>query len=62
MRKRSPWFVFLLLATIGLLGAQSGEVYKTGISIKKPAFGGACKLCPWGAMGQVVKKAMSHYG
>ena len=62
MPTKSLGLAVLLLATIGLLGAQSGEVYNTGIGIKKPVFGGACKLCPWGAMGQVVKKAMKYNG
>ncbi len=62
MSKKSLGLVVLLLATIGLLAAQSGEVYNTGIAVKRPVFGGACKLCPWGAMGQVVKKAMKFYG
>jgi uncharacterized protein len=35
---------------------------QTGIEAKKPVFGGACKLCPWGAMAEVVKEAMKPYG
>jgi TRAP transporter TAXI family solute receptor len=54
--------IMLGLTTVALLGAQSGVVYNTGIELKKPVFGGACKLCPWGAMGQVVKNAMHFYG
>ena len=27
----------------------------TGIKAKKPVFGGACRLCPWGAMADVVQ-------
>ena len=46
----------------GLLGAQTGTVYTTGIAVKKPVFGGACRLCPWGAMAQAVKTAMQFYG
>jgi len=46
-----------LLATLGgngrLLQAQ-----ETGIEIKKPVFGGACKICPWGAIAEIVKTAM----
>ena len=34
----------------------------TGIAVKRPVFGGACRLCPWGAMAQVVKSAMQFYG
>ncbi|MEO8597605.1 MAG: TAXI family TRAP transporter solute-binding subunit [Candidatus Solibacter sp.] len=32
------------------------------IAAKKPVFGGACKLCPWGAMAEVVQAAMKPYG
>ena len=34
----------------------------TGIAAKRPVFGGACKLCPWGAMAEVVQAAMKPYG
>src|SRR4051794_32251227 len=60
--------VFALVA-IGVLGAQTGTVRpagisanSAGISTKKPVFGGACKLCPWGAMAEVVRNAMRFYG
>jgi uncharacterized protein len=45
-----------LLATALVASAQ------TGIKDKKPVFGGACKLCPWGAMAEVVQAAMKPYG
>jgi para-nitrobenzyl esterase len=35
---------------------------QTGIAAKKPVFGGACKICPWGAMAEVVQEAMKPYG
>ena len=28
----------------------------------EPVFGGACEICPWGAMAEVVKAAMQPYG
>jgi para-nitrobenzyl esterase len=34
----------------------------TGIAAKRPVFGGACKICPWGAMAEVVQAAMKPYG
>lgn len=34
----------------------------TGIAAKKPVFGGACRLCPWGAMAEFVRDAMEPYG
>jgi uncharacterized protein len=42
--------------------AASAAAGKSGISEKKPVFGGACKICPWGAMAEVVKSAMKPYG
>jgi len=38
------------------------SVAQTGIKEKKPVFGGACRLCPWGAMAEVVQAAMKPYG
>src|SRR5262245_3998539 len=35
---------------------------ETGIAIKKPVFGGACKVCPWGAVAEIVRDAMKPYG
>jgi TRAP transporter TAXI family solute receptor len=46
----------LLLATALVADAQ------TGIKEKKPVFGGACKLCPWGVLAGVVQAAMKPYG
>jgi TRAP transporter TAXI family solute receptor len=49
--------VFLLFSS-GIPAAAQ----ETGIQIKKPVFGGACKACPWGAMAEIVKSAMQPYG
>jgi TRAP transporter TAXI family solute receptor len=46
---------FSLLTTL-FCGAQ------TSIEEKKPVFGGACRLCPWGVMAEVVQAAMIPYG
>ncbi len=35
---------------------------RTGIAAKRPVFGGACKICPWGAMAEFVQAAMKPYG
>ncbi len=47
-------------------GAYQNEntvAVRTGsIEAKKPVFGGACKVCPWGAMAEIVKSAMKPYG
>jgi uncharacterized protein len=50
---------------MGLDGRGAVEVgisEQTGIDVKKPVFGGACRVCPWGAMAEVVKAAMEPYG
>jgi TRAP transporter TAXI family solute receptor len=59
MRKFSFSF---LSAAIGLLTATNLAAGQTGIEQKKPVFGGACEICPWGAMAEVVKAAMQPYG
>jgi len=51
-----PHLVPVLLAISSLAGAQSS------IQQKKLVFGGACRLCPWGAMAEVVQAAMKPYG
>jgi uncharacterized protein len=51
-----PGLVVALLAVTTFAGGQ------TGIRDKKPVFGGACRLCPWGAMAEVVQEAMKPYG
>src|SRR5450631_2647671 len=51
-----PCLISLLLAASSLAPGQSG------IKDKKPVFGGACRLCPWGAMAEVVQAAMKPYG
>ena len=43
-------------------GSVSLDNRQTSIEMKKPVFGGACKICPWGAMAEVVKEAMKPYG
>jgi uncharacterized protein len=50
----SVWLLPLLSC---LVSAQD-----LGIKARKPIFGGACKVCPWGAMGDIVKAAMQPYG
>jgi hypothetical protein len=42
--------------------ASSISSGQTGIQEKRPVFGGACRLCPWGAMAEVVQAAMKPYG
>ena len=51
-----------LIGGLRLAQAQNASKQTTGYALKKPVFGGACRTCPWGAMGEIVKKAMSFYG
>jgi TRAP transporter TAXI family solute receptor len=53
---------FLIGVIAALLAAASTSAGQTGIEEKKPVFGGACLVCPWGAMAEVVKAAMKPYG
>ena len=48
---------FLIVALLALTVTA-----QTGIREKKPVFGGACRLCPWGAMAELVQAAMKPYG
>lgn len=52
----------ILLFVLSLLAAIPVAAQETGIKIKKPVFGGACKACPWGAMAEIVRAAMKPYG
>jgi TRAP transporter TAXI family solute receptor len=53
---RLRYLIPVLLALTSFAGGQ------TGIKDKKPVFGGACRLCPWGAIAEVVQTAMKPYG
>jgi len=55
------WILFFALASL-ICAGTAGNAQDTGIAIKKPVFGGACKACPWGAMAEIVKEAMKPYG
>ena len=43
-------------------GRAAAAAKETGYAVKKPVFGGACRICPWGAIGEVVKAAMEGSG
>ena len=68
LRFSSPYLIAVLLAAApfarGQTGANGQNHSKASNSIKekKPVFGGACRLCPWGAMAEVVQAAMRPYG
>lgn len=38
------------------------DVGATGIAIKRPVFGGACKACPWGVLAEITKNALKPAG
>ncbi len=42
--------------------APSSVVAPTGIDVKRPLFGGACKACPWGVLAAVTKDALKDAG
>src|SRR5579871_2617673 len=42
--------------------ALSSVVAPTGIDVKRPLFGGACKACPWGVLAAVTKEALKGAG
>ena len=71
MRLRIVYLTLVLLtsfaASIPLASAQTSRALaaatrETGYAVKKPVLGGACPLCPWGAMADIVKEAMKPYG
>ena len=47
---------------VALLAAAIFAGGQTAITETKPVFGGACRICPWGAMAEVVQAAMKPYG
>jgi uncharacterized protein len=54
---RSRIIILCLVVSLVVAGAQT-----TGIKVKRPVLGGACKICPWGALGEIVQKMMQPYG
>jgi TRAP transporter TAXI family solute receptor len=57
-----PRAVIALAVALLSLGRPSVTAQGTGIGNKRPVFAGACKVCPWGAVGEVVKDALRFYG
>ena len=59
---RFKFFPSSISLIAGLLSATNLVAGQADIEQKKPVFGGACEICPWGAMAEVVKAAMQPYG
>jgi len=60
-----PWLRMALSASLLLAfvtGAQLAQEPNYGIKAKRPVIAGACKVCPWGAVAEIVKTAMQPYG
>jgi TRAP transporter TAXI family solute receptor len=58
-------FLVVPAGGVTLASAQSSERAQEpalGYAARKPVFGGACPLCPWGSMADVVKEAMKDSG
>ena len=53
---------FVMLVCIASLGLDITPAQEMGIKVKKPVLGTACKTCPWGVLGEMVKAALKFYG
>ncbi len=64
MRSMRSVIVYVMLILLASLagGFRLASAQNTGYAVKKPVIGGACVLCPWGAMADVVREAMLPYG
>src|ERR1700726_812231 len=51
-------FGFVLLLPLALGGAAPSAAQELGLAAKKPVVAAACKLCPWGAIADVLKQAL----
>src|SRR5262245_1165899 len=68
-RERESWVMntrhriaIVLAVAVISLSRPSVTAQGTGISAKRPVFAGACKVCPWGAVAEIVKDALRFYG
>ena len=62
MRLKTALFALLSLTFAAVISPAVAQTPETGYAVRKPVIGGACPMCPWGAMSEVVKKAMAPYG
>ena len=56
--------VSALVCALPLAGAaqETGKAQDFGIAAKRPVLQAACRYCPWGVLGDVVKNIMAPYG
>jgi TRAP transporter TAXI family solute receptor len=52
----------IILTTGMRASAQSTEAVPYGVAAKRPVIQAACRYCPWGALAEIVKSAMTHQG
>jgi uncharacterized protein len=56
-------FLVIIMPGNLILAQETIDVGKTGWDVKKPVMAGACESgCPWGELGDFVKKSMEPYG
>ena len=53
---------FVMPVFVASLGVDITPAQELGIRVKKPVLGAACKGCPWGVLGDMVKAALKPYG
>jgi uncharacterized protein len=54
--------IALIVGSMALDVAAEDATAQYGVAAKRPVLQAACRYCPWGALGDVIKKAMSFYG
>ncbi len=63
LRSHPAVFAGAIACVLFAAGAQTGAgPAPTGFKTRRPVLGGACKICPWGALGEIVQAAMKPYG
>ena len=55
-------FSLVLLSSFAFGGFCSLAAQELGLAAKKPVVAAACKLCPWGAIADVLKQALKPQG
>src|SRR6478672_5006685 len=55
-------FGVALLLAFAVAGSAPSVAEELGLAVKKPVVAAACKLCPWGAIADVLKEALKAQG